>query len=219
MNRILVALTGVVLVILPPAAAHSEDLAMASIHGRHAISLRLGLFNHGRVESSAGAGGTTSRVNGFGGHVSYAYGFAPEWTVGVSVGALDTEVLSSTTPGNVASRVASVVPILLDVRWFPLGLAMGESGRPFVGAGAGPYIGSATNSIIGTTVTNETVSETVPGLCAYAGVDWHLGPMFRAGLSGGYHFVGVFDQPIGRARDYSGAEFLVEFGLLFGAMP
>jgi len=188
------------------------------LNGRHVLTVRGGLSSHERIESSVGAGGVESHVNGFGGSLGYAFGTAPEWTFGVSVGALGTDVLSSVAPGAITSRVASVVPILFEARWYPDALAMGPTARPFLGIGVGPYVGVATNSVVGESVTATSVSETVPGGRALVGVDWAIGSWFLVGVGGGYHIVGEFDQPIGNARDYSGVELLFELGIVPGGV-
>ena len=91
-----------------PAFAEGEEPAPAPLHGRHALAARLGVFNHGSVEVSSGTAGSSTRVSGFAGYGSYAYGVAPEWMVGVTAGSLDAEVLSSATPGSVVSRIGSI---------------------------------------------------------------------------------------------------------------
>jgi outer membrane protein W len=222
MTRMLMALAGAALLTLgtPRAlAADSVDAGTAgaaSISGRHAAIVHAGVFNHSGTEASVAAGSASTRVNGFGGSFSYGYGMGPEWMMGVTAGWLDGEVRTSIAPGSIASRSASVTPILFDVRWYPRGLALGGSGRPFLGVGLGPYVGSAKNTVVGTVVTDELVRETVAGGRAQAGVDWFVGRRFLLELSGGYHVVGTFEQQIGDETDYSGAEFMAGFGVLFG---
>ncbi len=208
----------VFLIVATPCAGFAEtgEPGPASLHGRHALAARLGVFNHGSIAVSSGTAGSSTRVSGFAGYGSYAYGVAPEWMVGVTAGSLDAEVLSSVTPGSVISSVASVTPILFEARWYPLGLAMGSTGRPFFGAAIGPYIGSAINAIVGSQGSSGTITESVVGGRAQAGIDWIVGRRFLLEVAGGYHLVGEFDEPIGSETDYSGAEFTFGIGILFG---
>ena len=65
-------------------------------------------------------------------------------------------------------------------------------------------------------VRSETITETAFGFRARGGADWFVGRHFVIGFGAGYHFVTDFDQPIGADTNYSGPEFSIELGFVFG---
>lgn len=204
------------------ARAESADAATASplrLHGRHAISIQAGVLSRTVVETGAGAGDVTTevRANGAIGTLSYAYWVAPEWTIGISLGLLDAKVGTAVSPGEVSSEAAAVTAVLVGAAYHPAGLAPAPTLRPYVSAAVGPYVGSATNSLVGASVTTESVSEAAAGLRVLAGAELFLGRRFEAGIALGYHLVGDFERPIGDDTNYSGPEFSAGVGVLLGA--
>jgi hypothetical protein len=186
--------------------------------GRHAITVHAGLLSSATVETdtSPGRTNTETRVSGFLGSVSYDYWTGQDWRVGVDAGVLDVETSSSVEIGEVTSETAVVVPVLFTTAYYPSALAMGRSARPFASVAVGPYVGTATNSRTGTTVATTTVTETVIGARAQVGLDVFFAGRFKTGISVGYHFVSDFEQSIGDDSNYSGPEFSVGIGILWG---
>jgi hypothetical protein len=188
------------------------------LKGRHGITIHAGFLNQATTEASVAGGSVDSevRTTGFLGSLSYAYWVGSEWSIGLSVGLISAEVGTSVAAGTVNSEAAAVVPFLFTVAYHPAELALSRTLRPYGSVAVGPYRGSATNTSVGATIASESVSEAVIGFRAQAGIDWFLGKMFRAGMALGYHFVGDFEEPIGRDNNYSGPEFLIGFGILLG---
>lgn len=210
-------------VIAVPVAGKCSDGDDASdfsvpLEGRHGISLHLGFLNQVTAEREISSGGVSSetRVTGFSGALSYSYWVGPDWAVEVSGGLIDAETMISVAEDGVTSKSAGVVPLLFGATLYPGQVALGSSARPYVSLAVGPYIGFATNSNVGGIVDEETVVESVLGLRVLAGVDVFVSKRFRIGVGGGYHFVSEFDEPIGKDKDYSGAEFAFRFGVLLG---
>ncbi len=189
------------------------------LDGRHAIWLRAGLLSSITVESNVSAAGVSSEVRDDGPFFSigYEYWVNPEWSVGFDLSFVDAGASSTVDAGGVTSEAASVTAVLFGASFYPRGLAIGPSLRPCASLAAGPYIGSASNSTAGTTVTSETVSETAVGLRAQIGADVFFGGRFSTGIALGYAFVSDFDQPIGSHTNYSGPEFSLGLGILLGA--
>ena len=198
-------------------AITSQD-APILLKGRHGITIHAGFLNQATTEASVAGGSVDSefRTTGFLGSLSYAYWVGSEWSIGLSVGLIGAEAGTSIEAGTVTSEAAAVVPFLFTVGYHPAALALSRSLRPYGSMAVGPYRGSATNTSVGATIASESVSEAVIGFRSQAGVDWFLGKMFRGGIVVGYHFVGDFEEPIGRDNNYSGPEFLIGFGILLG---
>jgi hypothetical protein len=83
-------------------------------------------------------------------------------------------------------------------------------------ASVGPYIGFATNSVVGETVDEGIVVESVLGFRVRSGAAVFVSKRFRFGVAVGYHFVSDFEEHIGGDKDYSGPEFTLGFGVLLG---
>jgi hypothetical protein len=218
------ALTLAISLMAQPAAGYGENGAGESsfdapLNGRHEVAIHIGFLNTKIVETETGTGGvdTETRANGFLGSLSYNYWAGSEWTIGVSAGLLDVETSSSTGVAGVVSESAGVVPLLFGASVYPAWLTLGSSVRPYGSVAVGPYIGFATNSTVGTTVAEETVVESVVGARVRAGADVFVSDRFKIGIAAGYHFVGDFEEKIGKDKDYSGPEFALGFGVLWGS--
>lgn len=204
-------LFALLLLALPLTAAAQQPTP----YGRHNLTIQLGLLNHATAETSVSVGATDTRVNGFAGSLAYAYWVKPDWAAIVSVGVLDAKVGTAVAVGVVDTESAVVAPLLFGVKYAPI-LGPRSSVRPYVSGAAGPYIGSASVTEVGFGVRSETITETAFGFRAMAGADWYAGRHFVIGFGAGYHFVSDFDQPIGSDKNYSGPEFSVGVGFVFG---
>jgi hypothetical protein len=136
-------------------------------------------------------------------------------TFGARVMASATDTVSSS---GAFSGSVSVVSLPLGVRWNPMkGELHARTVKPYLAVGLGPVIGASSGA--GTSVdgafagarTRASVGGTVG-----AGVDFHLGRHFTLGVEGGYQWMADFSDPIGARDNYSGFQFGVNIGWLFG---
>ena len=208
-------------------AADSADLENNSesdgpsvlMRGRHGISVSAGLLNRITVQNDVVDGTVRSEVSDTGMLVSlsYAYWIKDEWNVGVGVSLIDAGAKTSVESGEVTSESAAVTAVHFGVAYYPAALALSPSLRPYGSVAIGPWLGSATNSHVGTNVESKTVSESVLGLRVQAGMDMFFAGRFKAGIVAGYDLVSDFDEQIGSHRNYSGPLFAAGFGILLGA--
>jgi hypothetical protein len=197
----------------------SSEASFFPLHGRHVITANVGFLSQAVAKSDVSSGTVDSeaRSTGFLGSLSYAYWVSPEWSVGVSAGALSAEASSSVEPSAVTSRAASVNPLLFGGAYHPEGLAITPSVRPFGSLAVGPYLGFATNTRVGSGADSEAVSDAAIGLRGQVGVDLFFARRFRAQVLAGYDLIGDFEEQIGSDKNYSGPEFSLGFGVLLGA--
>jgi hypothetical protein len=119
-----------------------------------------------------------------------------------------------------------IVGVPVGMRWNPFTSRHPSSQiKPFVAATIGPVFGSGGQSIVTldpvTSLPSGTVSSTSYNLTtvggdAIGGVDVHLARLFSIGVSGGYNWMADFSRPLGFRDNYSGPQFAVSFGLLWG---
>jgi len=193
-----------------------------SLEGRHGIDLILGLYDDTNITSItttelSGTSVVTNAATGFMGFISYQYWFKNYLSFGIGSGALVNSVDTKTTSGEeVSSEVATVVPVLTGVNFYPMQLSENSNVLPYLTLYVGPYIGIYTKSEVTTLqVTQETIVETVIGTRLGAGIDFLIGNLFKLGLSVGYHFMSDFSQPIGSEQNYSGPSYSLVFGFIF----
>ena len=170
-------------------------------------------------DTSAGSSTAESGSNGFVGSIAYDYFVRQDLAVGLAAGVLDSRTSTSVGIGGTTSESATVVPVHLGITYYPERPAIRPSLRPYVSLSAGPYLGSATNTEVGSTVAFKSVSDVALGLRATAGVDWFASRHTVLGIEMGYHFVSDFDERIGSSDDYSGLEVSIGLGFLFGKGP
>jgi opacity protein-like surface antigen len=200
------------------AAAQQAGEAAPGPYNRHSLTVQMGLLNWATTETDVAVGGvaTDSRTNGFVGTLTYAYRAALDWAATISVGVLNAEAGTSASGAGIETETAAVMPILFGAKYSPAFSSRRSSVRPYLWGAVGPYLGFATHSRAGAGVSSETISETAFGFRTMGGADWFLGAHLTLGAGVGYHFVTDFDEPIGTEDNYSGPEFSVGIGFVFG---
>jgi hypothetical protein len=165
---------------------------------------------------TAGNVTTKSESNGFLGSVGYTYWVEDEWGITFRAGVSDVDATVSTNGSGTLVESATVVPVLLGVKYQPVRLIDSDVMRPFASVSAGPYVGSASEVRTGATTVVEARTESALGSRLAVGLDIRLSRLFRLGFAGGYHFVADFENRIGSEKNYSGPEFSLSFGIVFG---
>jgi len=224
-----------VLVLAPAASYAGQDpppgvRPSVTLAGRHALAVRVGALTPSTRTTISSDGASTGSSTDVLGELSYVHWLREDWGIGLSGGALALGAKTGVSAGGMTPvalpdgvsgeatfRSPAVTAVLFDVRYQPAHLAIAGSARPYVSLGVGPWVATGENVRVGSDVIVDSVFDAEFGFRALAGVDWHLGRRFKAGVSGGYHFVGRFDEPVGSYRDYRGPEFAIGFGILFGA--
>jgi len=136
-------------------------------------------------------------------------------TFGVRALASTSDVVSTT--GTFAGTI-SIVSLNLGARWNPMkGELHTRAIRPYLAAGLGPVIGasSGASSGIDGAFAGSRTRATIGGTVG-AGVDFHLGRHFTLGVEGGYQWMADFSDPIGALDNYSGVQFGLNLGWVFG---
>jgi hypothetical protein len=188
------------------------------LRGKHAIELSIGLLSEFRSETFASAGNrtTTSEASGFIGSIAYTYWLEEYAGFHITSGSIDVDVTTSTDGSRTFTEAWTVVPVLFGIKYQPFQRPIGEAMRPYISASAGPYIGFSSNARSGPGNSQESYSESVLGSRLGAGIDLSISRLFTIGVGAGYHFVEDFDRPIGAEKNYSGPDFALSFGVVFG---
>lgn len=191
----------------------SAQVEPIELSGRHAITLEFG----GKTNSTTSINTNITGVNlktGFIGSINYNYWFDDEWALSLSAGMFGAGV--RTTYNNV--ETSAIMHVLIGVKYYPLKLALGSSGRVYTGLSFGQYVGFATRSIRTESIygsLTETISESVFGGQVSVGADFFVASWFKLGPKLSYNFLGDFNQIIGTKKNLSGAAFSLEIGFVF----
>jgi hypothetical protein len=147
-----------------PVIGNTEDESESTessflLKGRHGISVHAGILGGTTVKSNVTVETVKTEVheNAAIASLSYAYWVRRDWNVGVGVGVVDAEAVTSAEAGEVSSEGAAVTSILFGAAYYPVKLAITRSMRPYGSLAIGPYVGSATTSHVGDDVHNESV--------------------------------------------------------------
>jgi hypothetical protein len=196
----------------------SVPMAVAGDHslkGRSSIELNIGFWHESKVGNEISTAGnvSTAKSSGFIGGLSYGHWFQEGLSVNASIGLLSGEATSSVTLSGASQRASSVIPILLGVRYYLPESSFGTPVRPFLAAAVGPFLGVESKNDF---FSQESRSETALGARLGGGIDFLLGQHFKLGTTVGYNLMTDFSSPIGARKNFSGPEFTIGFGILFG---
>jgi hypothetical protein len=192
------------------AGALAQDAARPAplaLENRHQLSFSFGFKTNSKSAVATGLASVDVET-GFLSSLAYGYWFSPEWQLNFSAGLFGTE--TKVTWKGVAT--GATIPVLFGISYYPLSLSMGSVGRPYAGIAAGVYIGSATRATTGLLTTTE--SETVLGGRITLGVDLFVAQWFKLGPSLSYHLLDDFTRVTAEKKNYSGAEFSINFGFI-----
>jgi hypothetical protein len=202
-----------------PTRARGEDPFRYAVTGRNRIELRFGVASNGGGGSanSTPLRSVTADTPVMGGlqYTRYLNEYLA-LTFGTHLQAVHAGVESGAGWSSVLSEDIIWVPV--GLRWNPSSRdAMRKSVKPYLAAGLGPVIGlrSEVTSGAGRRVVGETWQATIGGNLG-AGVDVHLARSFTLGLNGGLNWMANFEEPLAGQRNYSGFDFGVSLGWLFG---
>ena len=216
-----ILITGITFAQNVPENISSSEQA-GNLEGRHGIDLNIGIYDNTNITSITSISGLNTSVVtnssiGFMGCIGYQYWFKNYLSFRIGTGALVTDVSTKTAGGTeVSSELATIAPVLAGMNFYPFQISEENNVLPYISVYAGPYIGVYSKSEVGVaSVTEETIVETVIGAKLGAGLDFLIGSHFKLGVSGGYHFVGDYSQPIGSETNYSGPEYSLTFGFVF----
>ncbi|HEX6463842.1 MAG TPA: hypothetical protein VFZ98_05295, partial [Vicinamibacterales bacterium] len=197
----------------PSSPSSSSPFAVA---GRHRIDVVLGGSHVMQpVPSGLIVSGST---NAFGG---VQYMLFPREDLGLTFAVIAragrSATIATANPGAVHASALVAVPV--GVRWNPFATRHPASRlKPFVAASIGPVFGSGSVSLQDApgAFHDFSSSATTVGGDALGGVDFHVARPFVLTVSGGYNWMGSFTKTIGAHDNYSGPEFGIGFGFLFG---
>jgi caspase domain-containing protein len=184
-----------------------------AVNGRNRIALRWGMWNSPGARVTNGVGTTDL----FGG-VEYARYIREDLSIAITFVGLEGIVGTESTSEGVFAGTADIGSVQVLSRWNPF--AKGREAqpiKPYVAVGVGPVFGSSVGTFSGSRARVSGVNEqaTVGGHVG-GGVDFHLARWFSVGVNGGYNWMADFSTPVGARSNYSGPEFGMTFGFLFG---
>jgi hypothetical protein len=189
-------------------ASAQTPVAAIDLNDYHTIGVSGGAKTNSRTVVSTDLAGV-SLETGFIGSLEYGYWFDPQWQLHFTVGMFG----AATNVDYQGTKTKFTGMILFGVSFYPLPLAMGKAGRPFVGISPGMYAQTSTKTSTLPPFTTETVSETVIGARFTGGVDVFPAHWLRITPSLSYHLIGDFSESW--AGSYSGAEFSLGLGVVF----
>jgi hypothetical protein len=193
--------------------------AVRSLRGKHRIELGVGFMTELSASNQVSIGGVTTRndATGIGGSLAYTHWLRDAWAINVSIGVVDADATTSVSGSGTSIEAATVIPLLVGVRYQPMGLTTGDTFRPYVAASVGPYFGSVSGVQTGETAASaSSYTETALGSRLGVGADVLLGKRFTLGFGIGYCLVSDFENRIGSETNYSGPDLALFFGILLG---
>ena len=202
----------------PEMTESTNQFVSNSLRGKHRVDLSIGLLSEMSATNEVSTGTLTTRSKGNGsiGSIGYTYWLEDDLAINFSVGVIDADATTSVGGSGVSAESAVVVPVLFGVKYQPFRLTASEVLRPYVSVSVGPFFGFASDVRTGVATGTKSFSETALGSRLGVGIDVSLSKIFTLGVGAGYLFVTDFDNRIGSEKNYSGPEFSLSLGMVFG---
>ncbi len=195
-------------------AVFAQDLVLKN---RSVLEFNFGMWGGSKVSNSVGVTGiqTTANTTSFVGNFVYAYGLREELAVTLSAGILAAGASSNIGIFGTNQEAGTVVPVLLGIRYYVPAPEPDAHVRPFLSLGAGSFLGFEASSSIGTTLVQESHTETAFGGRIGAGVDFYMGSYFKIVVNVGYNLMTDFSNPVTGRMNYNGGDFSLGAGIAF----
>lgn len=197
----------------------SATVAAQALEKRHQVGIRAGWFNQVadvRTEISPDGVETSVGTDGVMGGVFYEHWLYEYLALDVTVEGMAPNVEVSVGTSGVTTETATIGQLLFGMKYyFPRSTYL-NSVRPNVRAGLGVVVGSLSAVEVGLAMATEERSETALGGYLGAGVDFALSRHFMLAVDGGYNFMADFAESIGGSKNYSGLQFSIGLGCIFG---
>ena len=187
-----------------------------AVDGRNRVEMHLGMWRTGGDDPSGFVAGVDIR-NMFNG-VRYTRYLREDLALTLAFQVVSAE--NGVTLGSQGqfAGIATIMASPVGLRWNPLrGDHRGQPVKPYLAAAIGPIFGASAGSFSGASsrFAGESVQATVGGHIG-GGVDFHVARGFSIGVNSGYNWMVDFTRPVGSSDNYSGPEFGLSFGWLFG---
>ncbi len=187
-----------------------------AVEGRNRLEMRWGMWRTGSDDASGFVAGVDIR-NLFNG-IQYTRYLREDLALTLAFQSVDAE--NGVTIGSQGefSGTATIKATPVGLRWNPLrGDHRGQSIKPYLAGGIGPVFGGSVGSFSGESsrFAGASMQATVGGHVG-GGVDFHVARAFSIGVNSGYNWMVPFTRPVGSSDNYSGPEFGLSFGWLFG---
>ncbi len=187
-----------------------------AVEGRNRLEMRWGMWRTGGGDPSGFVAGVDIR-NMFNG-IQYTRYLREDLALTLAFQSVSAE--NGVTIGSQGefAGIATIMASPVGLRWNPLrGDHRGQPVKPYLAAAIGPVFGASAGSFSGASsrFAGESLQATVGGHIG-GGVDFHLARAFSIGVNSGYNWMVDFTRPVGSSDNYSGPEFGLSFGWLFG---
>ena len=197
----------------------SSTVLAQSLEKRHQIGLKVGWFNQvtdALTEVDITGVTTSVKNNGPLGTVFYEHWLRENLALNIGIGGMIPDVSVSTGVTGVTTETANITQIFLGAKYYLPESTYGSNVRPFLSVSAGPVIGTINSIQAGLITATDSRTEATMGGNLGGGVDFILSRHFMLGSAVGYTLMSDFAESIGGSKNYSGPQFTISFGYLFG---
>jgi Caspase domain len=183
-----------------------------AVAGRNRLELRWGRWGTSR----SGIPLTDVEIADLFGGVRFTHYFGETRAMTFSVSGFGDTSGVMVSPESVFSATGSIVAVTAGFRQNPFRGRHGSI-KPYLEGSVGPIFGATSRSLaFRGTVSSSSSTQAAIGGHAGAGVDFHVARSVSLGIEGGYNWMADFPQPAGPKSNYSGPDFGVSIGWLFG---
>lgn len=179
-----------------------------NLKGHSTIILNMGVKGNSSISTTNDIS-ISEMKSGFTGGLEYGYWFQNDFQLGFKAGLVE----ASTNVNYIGVKSNAIISLLFGFKYYPESLKIGDMGRVYFGAYAGPFFGFATKEK-GLPFVTENVNETIVGGEFLAGVDLFVARWFKFGPALNYNVMADFSNITGDKKNFSGFGFVFNFGFV-----
>lgn len=188
-----------------------------TLAGRHRLEVRAGYWDSGRRQNPLVEVHVDemTRVEDLLGAFSYAYWVHDQIATAVTMRGLVVEAVSIDRDSESTESATVITSAMFGIRIYPISSTLTPL-RPYIDAGAGPYLGIESRKEIDSYKVENTKTLGSFGGYVGGGLDIQMGRHLMTGIHVGYNAMADFPEPLELGEDFSGFELSVGISVLLG---
>ncbi|MFC1555885.1 hypothetical protein ACFL67_02270 [candidate division KSB1 bacterium] len=215
-NRVNPLLLLLVIFLFLPISVFSQG--QYELQNRSLIGVRIGYYSQGSSTEDAVTNyvSNSATTTNLATAIQYGKWIQENLSVHFSVSALMGDAENTVGISGVSNHAYAISSFYLGMKYYLPESRLGSPVRPYLSAFVGPNLAFEAKNTVNSQVVNNARTQTALGGKFGGGLDIILSRRLLATADAGYNLVTDFSEPVVGRKNYSGFEFTIGIGFLFG---